>query len=201
MKLLLLAILIWAVPEPAAAHHVIGGMTPVTFTQGLLSGLGHPIIGLDHFAAIVAVGCLTAWQRQGPLLIVAYVIAMIAGVAFHVRGLSVAGTEIMVALSVLVLGVALLRPVLSAPPLFVLFVVAGLINGYALGESIGGAEPAPLYAYFIGLAVIQIAVALAALAIVRALERRQLAVRVHLFGAVIVGIGLAAFAKDLWLGA
>ena len=38
--------------EPAFAHHVVGGKMPVTFMDGLLSGLGHPIIGLDHLAAI-----------------------------------------------------------------------------------------------------------------------------------------------------
>ena len=30
---------------PASAHHLMGGVTPVTFAQGLLSGLGHPVIG------------------------------------------------------------------------------------------------------------------------------------------------------------
>ncbi len=32
----------------------------------------------------------------------------------------------------------------------VLFVIVGLIHGYALGESIYGAEPTPLYAYLVG---------------------------------------------------
>ena len=30
----------------AHAHHPMGGATPETFTQGLLSGFGHPIIGI-----------------------------------------------------------------------------------------------------------------------------------------------------------
>ena len=42
--------------EPALAHHVMGGRMPATFGQGFLSGLGHPVIGLDHLAAVVAVG-------------------------------------------------------------------------------------------------------------------------------------------------
>ena len=42
---------------PAAfAHHLMGGEVPTTAWQGLLSGLGHPIIGIDHFAFIVGVG-------------------------------------------------------------------------------------------------------------------------------------------------
>ena len=46
--------------EPALAHHPMGGRMPATFTDGLLSGLGHPIIGLDHLAAVLAIGCLAA---------------------------------------------------------------------------------------------------------------------------------------------
>ena len=39
---------------PAEAHHVMGGRMPSTFMEGLLSGLGHPVVGLDHLAFIVA---------------------------------------------------------------------------------------------------------------------------------------------------
>src|SRR5262249_57584778 len=41
---------------PAFAHHMMGGRTPSTFMEGLLSGLGHPVIGLDHLAFLLAVG-------------------------------------------------------------------------------------------------------------------------------------------------
>lgn len=44
------------------AHHPLGGETPVTFMHGLLSGVGHPVIGLDHLAFIVAAGVLGACQ-------------------------------------------------------------------------------------------------------------------------------------------
>jgi urease accessory protein len=32
---------------PALAHHAMDGQTPSTFVQGLLSGLGHPVIVLS----------------------------------------------------------------------------------------------------------------------------------------------------------
>nr|MDJ0600449.1 HupE/UreJ family protein [Crocosphaera sp.] len=44
--------------QPATAHHPFGGQTPSNFFEGFLSGLGHPIIGLDHFAFILASGFL-----------------------------------------------------------------------------------------------------------------------------------------------
>lgn len=51
-----------ALQGPAFAHHAMDGKMPVTFLQGLLSGLGHPIIGFDHLAAVVGVGVLGAWR-------------------------------------------------------------------------------------------------------------------------------------------
>src|SRR5262245_66502724 len=61
----------------ASAHHVMGGRTPATFMDGLLSG--HPIIGIDHFAAVVAVGCLAAMHKAGPTLVIGFIAAMMAG--------------------------------------------------------------------------------------------------------------------------
>ena len=44
------ALLVLMVAVPAYAHHPMGGVTPSSFGEGLLSGIGHPIIGLDHLA-------------------------------------------------------------------------------------------------------------------------------------------------------
>jgi urease accessory protein len=185
--------------DPALAHHVMGGRMPVTFADGLLSGLGHPIIGIDHFAAIVAIACLASTHRAGSWLVVSFVAAMIAGVSVHVRGATVPAAEIMVALSVILLGAVLLRNrSLHTAAALVLFVAVGLTHGYALGESIYGSESSPLIAYFIGLAAIQSAAALAVMFVARALLQRQsdiLALR--LVGAGIVGIGLTVLMQQV----
>ena len=60
-----------------------------------------------------------------------------------------------------------MRPAAAAA----LFAVAGLLHGYALGESIVGAEASPLVAYFAGLLVIQTAIALAVYSAVLGLAR------------------------------
>jgi urease accessory protein len=185
--------------EPAFAHHVMGGRTPSTFAEGLLSGLGHPLIGIDHFAAVVAVGCLAAAHRAGALLAVAFVAAMMAGVAVHLHGTTVPAAELLVAASVIVLGVILLRrPQLPLSAALGLFVLVGLTHGYALGESIYGAERSPLAAYLIGLAVIQSAVALAAMLVARAVTRRtrDLAT-MRLIGAGIAGVGIAVLMQQV----
>lgn len=184
---------------PAFAHHLMGGRTPASFAEGLLSGLGHPVIGLDHFAAVVAVGCLAAAHRVAPALAIGFVMAMMAGVALHLHGATVPGAEILVALSVIFLGVFMLRGRnIAASVAFVLFAVVGLIHGYALGESIYGAEPTPLYAYLLGLAVIQSAIALAAMQIARTIARRPAVMSpLRLVGAGITGIGLAVLMQQI----
>ena len=188
---------------PAFAHHVMGGRTPATFGEGLLSGLGHPVIGLDHLAAVIAVGCLAAAHRSASALVIAFVLAMAGGVALHLHGTSVPGAEILVAMTVLALGVLMvLRRDMSATAAVVLFAIVGVIHGYALGESIYGAERTPLYAYLIGLAVIQCAIALAATHVTRSLVRRSSDLStVRLVGAGIAGIGLAILMQQVIPGA
>jgi urease accessory protein len=185
--------------HPALAHHVMGGAMPATFADGLLSGLGHPVIGLDHLAAVIAVGCLAATQTRGAWLIVGYVIAMIVGAAAHIGEATVPGAEIFVSVSVIVLGAVLFR---RQPPrldiAIALFAFAGLVHGYALGESIAGAERTPIYAYFVGLAAIQAAIALAAMYGTHILTSRTTgqAAIVRVLGGVVAGIGLAMMVQQ-----
>ncbi|MCC2653974.1 MAG: urease accessory protein UreJ [Microvirga sp.] len=81
--LLALALAGIAAATPALAHHPMGGMIPATFTQGLLSGLGHPVIGLDHLAALVGVGLVASRFARGLTLPVFWIVAMAAGVGVH----------------------------------------------------------------------------------------------------------------------
>ena len=55
--------------KPASAHHFMGGKVPSNFLTGFLSGLAHPVIGLDHFAFVVAVGLLAALLGRRGLVI------------------------------------------------------------------------------------------------------------------------------------
>jgi urease accessory protein len=183
---------------PAFAHHLMGGQVPATFTQGVLSGLGHPVIGIDHLAAIIGVGILASAFRPGAALVIGYVLAQMAGAAVHMDGITVPGVELLVAISVLLLGAAVAaRRAVSGFLALALFVIAGSVHGYALAESIVGAEPQPLIAYFAGLVVVQIAIALAAMLMARRLVAAERRESVRLAGAVILGIGLAVLAQQI----
>ena len=192
-------ILVSFLADPALAHHAVGGGTPLTFTQGLLSGLGHPIIGLDHLAAVIAVGCLAASQRRGALLVIGYVTFMMIGAAAHLGEATVAGAEVFVALSVVALGAVLVltKPV-RIDVAVALFAFAGLVHGYALGEAIAGAEAEPRYGYFIGLVMVQSAIALAVMAAVRALAMHaSKPAAVRMLGAGVVCFGLILLVQQI----
>jgi urease accessory protein len=198
LKKIAFAVATVAFAEPAFAHHLMGGHQATTLTEGLLSGLGHPVIGVDHFAAVVAIGCLASAQRSGAISVIGYIVAMMVGVALHLMGTTVPAAELLVALTVLFLGVVVVwKQNLPAGAALTLFALVGLIHGYALGESIYGAERTPLVAYLIGLAVIQSAVALAAMTIARAALKRRDPVMVRLIGAGVAGIGIAVLVQQL----
>src|SRR5262249_53219523 len=179
--------------EPAFAHHLMGGAMPQTFAQGFLSGLGHPVIGLDHFAAMAGIGLLAALTGQGIALVILFSASMIGGVGILLLRLDLPAAELLVALATLALGVFVLGRGLSRLTAPVLAVAAGIVHGYALGESIVGAEPTPLYAYLGGLFIIQTLVSAAALLLARRLSTPGWALR--LAGAAIVTAG-AAFAAQ-----
>src|SRR5258708_7844489 len=124
-------------PAQALAHHVMGGKVPVTFMQGLLSGLGHPILGLDHFAAVVGVGILAALLGRGVRPVLAFSAAMIFGVALHLASANIPAAELLVGLSTILIGglVALRRP-LGCLPLGVFASPARILPRFALCEPI-----------------------------------------------------------------
>lgn len=184
-----------ALPAAALAHHPMGGMTPTTFTQGLLSGIGHPILGPDHLAFIVGIGLLAGIAGFGPLLPALFVVAMAAGLGLHVAGLNIPAVELLVAASVLLIGLAIWRKRSEAGTWLEggAFALAGLFHGYAFAETVIGAEPTPVVAYIAGLAATQLVIALAAYALGRGnLEgtARLSPVVVRVCAALIMAVGI-----------
>ena len=148
-------------PVAAHAHHAMDGRTPATFAEGLLSGLGHPVIGLDHLAAVAAIGLIASLSPHRVKLIAAFFVSMVCGVGLHVARLDLPLSEAGIALSLVAFGWLLIRAsVTPAVPAALVAAAAGALHGYAYGESIVGAEATPLGAYLLGLLVVQAAIAL-----------------------------------------
>jgi len=197
-RAIILAVPLSLAAFPALAHHMMGGRTPSTFMEGLLSGLGHPVIGLDHLAFLVAIGVAVGVFGLNLLLPVAFIVAMALGVLLHVNGAGLPGAELVVAASVLVAGGLLAwgRP-LPVAAWGALFAVAGLFHGYSLGESIYGADRSALGAYLLGLVVVQSVLAVGVALLVRHYGGRLTSVAPRIAGGLILAVGVVVLAGNL----
>jgi urease accessory protein len=186
----------------ASAHHVMGGKIPTTFAEGFLSGLGHPVIGPDHLAFLLAIGVAVGVGGLNLVLPLLFVVASAIGVTLHVNGVNLPGAEIVVAVSVLFAGFLIARGRALPVSLWaILFAAAGLFHGYAFGESIFGAERSPLHAYLLGLIIVQSVLTVGTALFVRRRASGVSAIAPRLVGAVIIGVGLATLIAQLIPGA
>lgn len=171
--LLALPLLILALP--AAAHHPMGGATPATLTQGLLSGFGHPVIGFDHLLFIVAMGVVCYCFGRRIATLAAFLLSALAGTLLHLQAPAVPYADAWVAVSLIVLGALFFRrsDFLKSPAAPALFAVSGMAHGYAYGEAIIGAETTPLLAYVSGFTLMQFTLALGGYALAHYLTTRK----------------------------
>ncbi len=160
IKAIAAGLLVVTAPGMALAHHMMDGQLPASLAAGLLSGLGHPIIGWDHLAFVVGAGVLSAVAGLGAVPILAFVLATLAGCLVHVAGADVPAAEAAIGLSLLALAAMVAWRWRARPAAAAALALAGLFHGYAYGESIVGAESTPLVAYLVGFAVIQAAIGL-----------------------------------------
>jgi urease accessory protein len=141
-----LAVLTLLFAASAALAHVEGGHVG---DGGLLTGLYHPISGLDHVVAMVAVGLWGA-QLGAPalwLLPVAFPLVMALGGLAGVLGVPLPGVEAGIALSGVVLGIMVALAL--RPPLWLalaLVAVFAVLHGHAHGTELPAYGVPILYA-------------------------------------------------------
>lgn len=140
--LLALAVAMFGFPSHAWAHEGSGQ------AAGLLSGLYHPISGLDHVLAMVAVGLWGA-QLGAPaiwVLPVTFPMVMAFGGMLGLMGLPIPGIEVGIALSALLLGLMVLlesRPRLEWAAALVGFFA--IFHGHAHGTELAAGQSAIFY--------------------------------------------------------
>ena len=135
--------LLFALPSLAQAHSQEGAI------GGLASGFLHPLSGLDHIAAMVAVGLWGAYLGAPAmwLLPVIFPMVMALGGALGVLGVPLPGTEVGIALSAVLLGAMVLFA--ARPPLWVAGTLVGIFaifHGHAHGTELPHAANAATYA-------------------------------------------------------
>ena len=160
--------------------------------HGLLAGLGHPLGGLDHLLAMIAVG-LWAAQQHGAArwaLPCAFVGTMLIGGLLGFAGLNLPVLESAIAASVLALGLAVALAV--RPPLSLAVVataVFALFHGVAHGLELP--DMSSPWAYAAGFVLATAALHAAGYGLVRVLPRAA-APLIRLAGA-------ASAATGVWL--
>lgn len=182
---------------PAHAHHPLGGMPMETFGHGLLSGIGHPVLGFDHLFFVIIVGIAALYTGRRLLAPGAYIGAMLVGCLMMSLGIGLPAKEIVIGLSLLVLGYLVLSGrALGFGPAIALFAGFGLFHGSAFGDALAGQEAAMgssvLIGYLLGLGVVQYLIAVGSGWAVKTLwgASEATAVQARLAGAVVAGVGL-----------
>jgi len=129
-------------PALAQAHEEMGQ------AAGFVAGLSHPVSGLDHVLAMVAVGLWGA--VLGPpaiwVLPVAFPLVMALGGLMGLLGIPVPGVEVGIALSAIVLGAMVLAEI--RPPLWLAAVIVAffaVFHGHAHGRELPEGTSALLY--------------------------------------------------------
>lgn len=123
---------------PALAH-------PGHLETGFTAGLLHPLTGLDHLLALLAVGMWSRAQRHGMVLPPVFLVLMALGAACAVEGLALPlpALETSIAATVLLLGVlAAFAPSVppSVPPALAIATVSAcaFLHGLAHGRELMG---------------------------------------------------------------
>ena len=136
-----MALLVVFTPLPLAAHE--GGSA-----AGLLSGLYHPISGLDHVLAMIAVGIWGAQLGKPAIWVlpVTFPMVMAVGGMLGLMGVYLPGVELGIGLSALLLGLMIALD--REPPLGAAAALVGffaIFHGYAHGAELPAGESGILY--------------------------------------------------------
>lgn len=137
--LLGLAALLAASPTLAHTGSVSGGFA---------GGLAHPVFGLDHVVAMVAVGLWGAFLGPPALFIlpIVFPLVMAMGGVLGILGVPLPGVEIGIAVSAAVLG--MMVALAARPPLWVAAVIVGafaIFHGHAHGAELPPGADAVAY--------------------------------------------------------
>ena len=175
--------------QPALAHVGAGA------THAFAAGLAHPFGGIDHLAAMLAIGVWAALAggRKIWLWPAAFVAAMVAGGGLGASGVAMPFVEPMIAASLVVLGLAIAlavhAPAWTGAALVALFALA---HGHAHGTEAAGAA---VLAYGSGFVVATAALHAAGIALAIYGQRLTGLVPVRLAGAATAVLGLALLAR------
>jgi urease accessory protein len=157
--------------------------------DSLGAGLAHPLSGVDHLLAMVAVGVWSAAAFRGPRAAtgpLVFLVALVGGALLALSGIAVPNVEAGVAASVVMLAALLLLGRRTGVGLGLSAIgFAGLLHGYAHGSELGTGHSAA--AYGAGFMLASTALHLAGLGL--GVRMRRLPTRAWNLAAALLGTG------------
>lgn len=103
-----------------------------------------------------------------------FVLGTVLGCMMHIRGYGLPWSEPAIALTIAIAAaIVTMHARIPISVIAILFVAAGAFHGYAYGESIVGAETAPLANYILGFAAIQYVLAVGSGAALHMIVKRN----------------------------
>ena len=145
------------ISEPVFAH-----ADAASLKGGFMSGFMHPISGLDHVVAMVAVGLWGAFLGRPAIWVlpVVFPLVMAFGGALGVAGVPIPHIETGIALSGVILGLVVLFAV--KPPMWIAAIIVGafaIFHGHAHGTELPNAANPLIYSvgFVIGTGLLHLA--------------------------------------------
>ena len=132
MFTLFFLVIVLILPKIVFAHHPLNGVMMENFNGGFLSGIGHPILGLDHLLFIIGVGLISLLSKKFLNFSFTFISGTMLGLVSIICGLYLPFYEIMISFTLLLLGYLILarRQTRYDSLLFTLF---GVFHGWAYG--------------------------------------------------------------------
>ena len=179
-------------PKDVFAHHPLNGEIMENFNDGFLSGIGHPILGLDHLLFIIGVGLISFLSKRFLNFSFTFISGTILGLVSMICGLYLPFYEIMISFTLLLLSYLILarRQIRHNGLLFTLF---GVFHGWAYGAIFSNdikLNIDVLFGYSLGLLFTQLTIVILGFKLFSYLNRfksNNFSV-VPVFGGIIIGV-------------
>ena len=186
------AMFMLAAVSGAEAHVGVG------MVSGTMAGFTHPVGGLDHVLAMIAVGVLAAQQGGRALwsIPLAFVAMMLVGGAVGVAGIAVPFVEQGIMGSIIVMGVVVaLGRAMPMPLAMAMVGLFAVFHGHAHGTEMPADASGVLYGFGFAIATAMLHVSgIGAAVSAQKLARQVAPVLVRIGGGVIATLGMAMLA-------
>ena len=131
--------------------------------EGFIWGIADPVISLDRFAGIVALGLFSARFARGNWFNITFVIAAVCGQLINLSPVILPGPAIAIAICTIALGVMLVTLIpIHWLAIAIFCATAGIFQGYADATSIIGAEIFTVIPFMISVAFTQTVIIMSA---------------------------------------